>query len=65
RLFFIVPQRVISVLVIVVALLRLADVHYITYLFNAGSRGYGNTTIMRYIVFAYAVAWYYGFWCDR
>ncbi|MGO7047581.1 patatin-like phospholipase family protein [Rhizobium johnstonii] len=65
RLFFIGPQRVISVLVIVVAVLRLADVHYITYLFNAGSRGYGNTTIMRYIVFAYAVAWYYGFWCDH
>jgi len=65
RLFFIGPQRVISVLVIVVAVLRLADVHYITYLFNAGSEGYGNTTLMRYIAFAYAVAWYYAFWCDH
>jgi hypothetical protein len=65
RLFFIGPQRVISILVIVVAVLRLADVHYITYLFNAGSKGYGNTTLMGYIAFAYAVAWYYGFWCDH
>lgn len=65
RLFFIGPQRVISVVVIVVAVLRLADVHYITYLFNAGSGGYGNTTLMRYIAFAYAVAWYYAFWCDH
>ncbi len=65
RLFFIGPQRAISVLVIVVAVLRLADVHYITYLFNAGSGGYGNTTIMRYIALAYALAWYYAFWCDH
>ena len=65
RLFFIGPQRVISILVIAVALLRLANVHYITYLFNAGSSGYGNPTIMGYIAFAYATAWYYAFWCDH
>jgi len=65
RLFFVGPQRVISILVIVVALLRLADVHYITYLFNAGSSGYGNPTLMGYIALAYAVAWYYAFWCDH
>ncbi|RDJ00819.1 hypothetical protein B5K05_33680 [Rhizobium phaseoli] len=65
RLFFIGPQRVISVLVIVVAILRLLDVHYITYLFNAGSGGYGNTTIMRYIALAYVATWYYAFWCDH
>jgi len=64
RLFFIGPQRVISIIVIAVAILRLMDVHYITYLFNAGSSGFGNTTIMRYIALAYAVAWYYAFWCD-
>lgn len=65
RLFFVGPQFVISVLVIVVAVLRLADVHYITYLFNAGSSGYGNTTIMKYVALAYAVAWYYAFWSDH
>ncbi|MDK1376489.1 hypothetical protein QN222_18570 [Sinorhizobium sp. 6-70] len=65
RLFFVGPQFVISVLVIVVAVLRLAEVHYITYLFNAGSSGYGNTTIMKYVALAYAVAWYYAFWSDH
>lgn len=65
RLFFIGPQRVISILVIAVAVLRLLNVHYITYLFNAGSTGYGNPTIMGYIFFAYATAWYYAFWCDH
>jgi len=65
RLFFIGPQRVISILVIAVAVLRLFHVHYITYLFNAGSSGYGNPTIMWYIAFAYATAWYYAFWCDH
>jgi len=64
RLFFIGPQRVISILVIIVAVLRLNDVHYVTYLFNTGSTGFGNTTIMGYIALAYAAAWYYAFWCD-
>ncbi|PBB26369.1 hypothetical protein FJV83_21275 [Mesorhizobium sp. WSM4307] len=65
RLFFIGPQLAISLLVIVVALARLGDVHYITYLFNAGSTGYGNTKIMGYLAFFYLAAWYYAFWCDQ
>ena len=65
RLFFIGPQYAISLLVIAVAVLRLADVHYVTYLFNAGSRGYGNTTIMAYVALVYVVAWYYAFWCEQ
>lgn len=65
RLFFIGPQFAISVLVIAVAVLRLMDVHYITYLFNAGSGGYGNTTIMGYVGLTYVAAWYYAFWSEH
>ncbi len=65
RLFFVGPQFAISLLVIVVALARLNDVHYITYLFNAGSTGYGNTKIMGYLALCYLAAWYYAFWCDQ
>ncbi|MGX5802627.1 patatin-like phospholipase family protein [Bradyrhizobium sp. Arg314] len=65
RLFFVGPQLAISLLVIVVALARLADVHYVTYLFNAGSGGYGNTKIMAYLALSYVGAWYYAFWCDQ
>jgi hypothetical protein len=64
RLFFIGPQYAVSVVVIAVALLRLFEVHYITYLFNAGSGGYGNTTIMIYVLLTYIAAWYYAYWSD-
>lgn len=65
RLFFIGPQHVISILVIGIALARLGEIHYITYLFNTGSSGFGDLTLMRYLMFAYVVAWYYAFWCDQ
>ncbi|WP_246682474.1 patatin-like phospholipase family protein [Mesorhizobium sp. B3-2-1] len=65
RLFFVGPQFAISLLVIVIALARLNDVHYVTYLFNAGSTGYGNTKIMGYLALSYLAAWYYAFWCDQ
>lgn len=65
RLFFVGPQRAISVVVIVVAVLRLLDVHYVTYLFNAGSGGYGNVTIMLYVALTYVSAWYYAYWGDQ
>jgi hypothetical protein len=61
RLFFIGPQRILSVVVIAVAIARVAGVHYFTYLFDAPN---GNSTIFLYVFFAYAVAWFYGFWCE-
>ncbi|MER9631010.1 hypothetical protein [Mesorhizobium sp. M0296] len=64
RLFFIGPQYAVSVAVIAVAMLRLFEVHYITYLFNAGSGGYGNTSIMIYVLITYVAAWYYAYWSD-
>lgn len=65
RLFFIGPQFALSLLVILVASARLLDVHYVTYLFNAGSAGYGNVEIMGYLALSYLAAWYYAFWCDQ
>ena len=65
RMFFIGPQRVISILVIAVAGARLAEIHFITYLFNGGSTGYGNPVLMLYILLSYACVWYYGFWTDQ
>jgi hypothetical protein len=64
RLFFVGPQYLLSLLVIMVAILRLLDVHYITYLFTPGS-GTGTVTIMVYVALAYAVAWHYAFWSDH
>lgn len=63
RLFFVGPQLVLSVAVVVVALLRLLGVHYVTYLFDTG--GAANLTILAYVALAYAVAWYYAFWSDQ
>lgn len=65
RLFFIGPQRLISALVVLVAVLRLRDVTYITYLFDTGEAGYGNGTLVIYITLAYATAWYYALWSDQ
>jgi hypothetical protein len=65
RLFFIGPQYAISILVIVIAILRLMHVHYVTYLFNSGSGGYGNFTIMAYFTFIYVAAMYYAFWSQH
>lgn len=59
RLFFIGPQRVLSWLLIAIALLRLMENHFITYLFAGGV-----SVLVIYILLAYVVAWLYGFWCD-
>lgn len=61
RLFFVGPQYFLSILVVLVAIARWMHVHYITYLFDAPG---GNPTVAAYVFFAYAVAWFYGFWCD-
>ncbi len=63
RLFFIGPQLVLSIAIVVVALLRLARVHYVNYVFDTG--GVPNWTILAYVTLAYAVAWYYAFWSDQ
>ncbi len=61
RLFFIGPQFFLSLVVIAIALARWMHVHYVTYLFDAPG---GNPTVALYVFFAYAVAWFYGFWCE-
>ncbi|HYJ79583.1 MAG TPA: hypothetical protein VEW03_08290, partial [Longimicrobiaceae bacterium] len=61
RLFFIGPQFVLSVVVIAIAVGRWSGSHFINYLFD---RPGGNGTVAWYIFFAYAVAWFYGFWCE-
>jgi hypothetical protein len=61
RLFFIGPQRILSATIIVIAVGRWWESHFIDYLFD---NPFGNWTILSYIVFAYAVAWFYGFWCE-
>ena len=63
RLFFVGPQLVLSIAIVVVTLLRLAGVHYVTYLFDSAGRA--NVTILAYVTLAYAVAWYYAFWSDQ
>ena len=60
RVCFVGPQRLISIVVIAIGLLRLADVHYVSYLFVGGWRS-GDTTIAFYLIYAYVIAWFYYF----
>lgn len=59
RLFFIGPQRILSCLVIVVGLARWFQEYHVAYLFDTPT-----WTLPLYIAFAYALCWFYGFWCE-
>lgn len=59
RVFFTGPQRLVTWLVIAMAILRLMQVHYVNYLFDGD-----NNIIILYVLLAYVVACFYGFWCD-
>ncbi|WP_347267769.1 hypothetical protein [Paracoccus sp. (in: a-proteobacteria)] len=59
RLFFAGPQRLLTWLLIAVALLRLGEVHYVTYLFASDT-----WVVQIYLALAFVTAWFYGFWCD-
>ncbi|TPE52726.1 hypothetical protein [Amaricoccus solimangrovi] len=61
RLCFVGPQWTVSAVVVALALARLMGVHYITYVFAAPATG---GTLVGYLLFAYALAWFYGFWAD-
>ena len=62
RLFFIGPQRMLSVIVIAIAARPLAarPLHHLP-LRRARA---AIRTVALYVFFAYAVAWFYGFWCE-
>lgn len=61
RLFFIGPQRFLSAIVILIAIARWSGSHYVAYIFDNAA---GTQTVFFYIFFAYALAWFYGFWCE-
>lgn len=61
RLCFVGPQWVVSVAVVALALARLRGIHYVTYVFAATET---TGIIIAYLLFAYALAWFFGFWAD-
>jgi len=58
------PQLVLSVVIIVLAILRLADVSYVSYLFNSSSDPM-NWTLFAYVCTLYGMSWFYAYWTDR
>ncbi len=64
RAFFLGGQLVVSLLVIVLAVGRLAEVSYIKTLVEL-SPNYTNLSLVRYIALAYVLFWFYEYWINR
>jgi hypothetical protein len=64
RAFFIGGQFLVSVLVIGLAVGRIADIHYVTTLIEA-SPHQANWTILFYILAFYIFFWFYEYWINR
>ncbi|MEM7292210.1 MAG: hypothetical protein AAF420_02285 [Pseudomonadota bacterium] len=74
RWFFVGVPRAVTVLVILIALLRLADVGYVSTLIEASPEATNrvfwmfddvNVTILTYVVVTYIVFWFYAYWSNR
>lgn len=64
RVFFTGGQLIVSIIVILIAALRLGDVHYVSFLIESHPN-HVNLTIVSFVITAYAALWFYEYWINR